>query len=44
MGHGRTLRGRDEVREGMPEMTPGVQVEATFPCGTKLVSVYQPIV
>jgi urease gamma subunit len=30
--------------ESVPEMTPGVPVEATFPDGTRLVSVYQPIV
>ena len=34
---------RDEVMEGVPEMIHDVQVEATFPDGTKLVSVHQPI-
>jgi urease subunit gamma len=34
---------RDQVMEGIPEMIPDVQVEATFPDGTKLVTVHQPI-
>ena len=34
---------RDEVMEGIPEMLPEVQVEATFPDGTKLVTVHNPI-
>jgi urease subunit gamma len=34
---------RDQVMEGVPEMIPDVQVEATFPDGVKLVSVHQPI-
>ena len=34
---------RDQVMEGIPEMIPEVQVEATFPDGTKLVTVHQPI-
>jgi urease subunit gamma len=34
---------RDQVMEGVPEMIPSVQVEATFPDGVKLVSVHQPI-
>ncbi len=43
MSHGRTLLTRDEVMEGVPEMIPEVQIEATFPDGTKLVTVHQPI-
>jgi len=35
--------GRDDVMEGVPEMIPDVQVEATFPDGTKLVTVHNPI-
>ena len=34
---------RDDVMEGVPEMIPEIQVEATFPDGTKLVTVHQPI-
>lgn len=34
---------RDQVMEGIPEMIPDVQVEATFPDGTKLVTVHHPI-
>lgn len=34
---------RDQVMEGVPEMIPNVQVEATFPDGVKLVTVHQPI-
>jgi urease subunit gamma len=44
MSHGRSILGRDEVMEGIPEMIPEIQVEATFPDGTKLVTVHQPIV
>ncbi len=44
MNYGRTILSRDEVMEGVPEMIPDVQVEATFPDGTKLVTVHQPIV
>ena len=44
MGYGRTLLSRDEVMEGVPEMIHEVQVEATFPDGTKLVTVHDPIV
>ena len=44
MGYGATLLGRDEVMEGVPEMIPEIQVEATFPDGTKLVTVHHPIV
>jgi len=44
MSHGATLLKRDEVMEGVPEMLDDVQVEATFPDGTKLVTVHKPIV
>ena len=44
MGWGATLLTRDEVMEGIPEMIPDIQVEATFPDGTKLVTVHNPIV
>ena len=44
MGWGATLMKRDEVMEGVPEMIPEIQVEATFPDGTKLVTVHNPIV
>jgi urease subunit gamma len=40
---GTTLLARDQVMEGVPEMIPEIQVEATFPDGTKLVTVHQPI-
>ena len=43
MSTGTTLLGRDEVMEGVPEMIPDIQVEATFPDGTKLVTVHNPI-
>ncbi|MEA5469381.1 urease subunit gamma [Spirulina sp. 06S082] len=43
MEYGTTLLHRDEVMEGIPEMLPEVQVEATFPDGTKLVTVHNPI-
>jgi urease subunit gamma len=43
MSYGRTLLTRDEVMEGIPEMIPEVQIEATFPDGTKLVTVHHPI-
>ena len=43
MVSGRDVLGRDDVMEGVPEMLPDVQVEATFPDGTKLVTVHQPI-
>ncbi len=43
MSHGRTLLTRDEVMEGIPELIPEVQIEATFPDGTKLVTVHHPI-
>ena len=44
MQYGTTILRRDEVMEGIPEMVDEVQVEATFPDGTKLVTVHQPIV
>lgn len=43
MSYGATLLTRDEVMEGVPEMLQEVQVEATFPDGTKLVTVHNPI-
>jgi urease subunit gamma len=43
MSYGTTLLTRDEVMEGVPEMIHEVQVEATFPDGTKLVTVHHPI-
>ena len=44
MDHGRTLLTREDVMEGVAEMIHDVQVEATFPDGTKLVTVHDPIV
>ena len=44
MSYGTTILKRDEVMEGVPEMIPDIQVEATFPDGTKLVTVHHPIV
>ena len=43
MESGRGVLTRDDVMEGVPEMIHEVQVEATFPDGTKLVTVHQPI-
>lgn len=43
MGYGATLLTRADVMEGIPEMLHEVQVEATFPDGTKLVTVHHPI-
>ena len=43
MSYGATLLGRDDVMEGVAEMIPEVQVEATFPDGSKLVTVHNPI-
>ena len=43
MQYGATLLRRDEVMDGVPEMIPDIQVEATFPDGTKLVTVHNPI-
>ncbi len=44
MSQGTTLLKRDDVMDGIPEMIPDIQVEATFPDGTKLVTVHHPIV
>ena len=44
MSEGTKILSRDEVMEGVPEMIPEIQVEATFPDGTKLVTVHHPIV
>ena len=44
MQMGTTLLQREQVMEGVAEMIPEIQVEATFPDGTKLVTVHQPIV
>ena len=44
MSYGTTLLTRDDVMDGIAEMIPDIQVEATFPDGTKLVTVHQPIV
>lgn len=43
MSYGTTLLARADVMEGVPEMIPDIQVEATFPDGTKLVTVHHPI-
>ena len=43
MSAGRAVLTRDDVMEGVPEMMEEIQVEATFPDGTKLVTVHQPI-
>jgi urease subunit gamma len=43
MSHGTTLLTRDDVMDGIPELIPEIQVEATFPDGTKLVTVHHPI-
>jgi urease subunit gamma len=40
---GRTILGRAEVMDGVAEMIPEIQIEATFPDGTKLVTVHDPI-
>jgi len=44
MSFGATILTRDEVMDGVPEMIPEIQVEATFPDGTKLVTVHHPII
>ena len=44
MSYGATLLSIDDVMEGVPEMLHEIQVEATFPDGTKLVTVHNPIV
>jgi urease subunit gamma len=43
MHYGTTLLTRADVMDGVPEMIPDIQVEATFPDGTKLVTVHNPI-
>lgn len=43
MDAGRRVLTRDDVMEGVPEMIKDVQIEATFPDGTKLVTVHRPI-
>lgn len=43
MQYGATILSRDEVMEGIPEMIHEIQIEATFPDGTKLVTVHNPI-
>lgn len=43
MEAGRHVLTRDQVMEGVPEMIPDIQVEATFPDGSKLVTVHNPI-
>lgn len=43
MEYGATILTRDDVMEGVSEMIPDIQVEATFPDGTKLVTVHNPI-
>ncbi|WP_300428365.1 urease subunit gamma [Thalassolituus sp.] len=44
MGYGRTLLTRDDVMDGVADMIHEVQVEATFPDGTKLVTVHTPVI
>jgi urease subunit gamma len=44
MSYGKTLLKREDVMDGVAEMIPDIQAEATFPDGTKLVTVHQPIV
>ena len=44
MSYGTTLLTRDDVMDGIAELIPEIQVEATFPDGTKLVTVHHPIV
>lgn len=43
MEYGATILSREDVMEGIPEMIDDIQVEATFPDGTKLVTVHNPI-
>jgi urease subunit gamma len=43
MSYGATLLTREDVMEGIAEMIPDIQIEATFPDGTKLVTVHHPI-
>ncbi|WP_406622478.1 urease subunit gamma [Acidovorax sp. SDU_ACID1] len=44
MSAGRTVLARADVMEGVAEMIPDIQIEATFPDGTKLVTVHEPII
>ncbi len=44
MSHGRSLLSRDDVMDGIAEMITEIQVEATFPDGTKLITVHHPII
>lgn len=44
MNYGRTILTSEQVMEGVPEMVHNVQVECTFPDGTKLVSIHEPII
>ncbi|MBX4276562.1 urease subunit gamma, partial [Mycobacterium tuberculosis] len=44
MEEGRHVLTREQVMEGVPEMIPDIQVEATFPDGSKLVTVHNPII
>jgi urease subunit gamma len=44
MSYGTTLLSRADVMDGIPELIPEIQIEATFPDGTKLVTVHHPIV
>lgn len=44
MSEGRTVLTHDDVMDGVAEMIPDIQIEATFPDGTKLVTVHEPIV
>lgn len=44
MEFGTTVLSRDEVMEGVPEMIPEIQVEGTFPDGTKLITIHNPII
>ncbi len=44
MSEGRTVLTREDVMDGVPEMIPDIQMEATFPDGTKLVTVHEPII
>lgn len=43
MHHGTTILTAEDVMDGVPALIPDIQVEATFPDGTKLVTVHQPI-
>ncbi|MCE2916120.1 MAG: urease subunit gamma [Rubrivivax sp.] len=43
MGEGKTVLTRADVMDGVPEIVTEIQIEATFPDGTKLVTVHQPI-